>query len=489
MRSLRWRITLLATAVLLGVLVVAAISIVNVVDRQVRNDLAEQNQETLTDIAIQIEEGTSPFLIDLPLASDGTEFAIADAEGRPVNSSVLGAAFSGVVLFEDTGFGELPPGFDVGSVVEVPASELPEEAFEAVGFDPTNPDDIPPGLEPFFVEPVDLQEVLVAEAEWTFNEIAVAAPSGAEFLVQSFTPLVVVDRSVDQVQTVLWFVIPILGIIFGGLVWATVGRALKPVDRMRARAANISTATLHERVEEPGTNDEIDRLAITLNSMLDRLDDGVRRQQQFLSDASHELRGPLTVMLGEAQLAAGSGDPEALERANAAVVAHGERMAVLIDDLLQLARSGELEVQRTEVDLDDLVREEALLQPTAVDTAAVAPVRMTGDPAALGRLVRNLLDNAARFSAGRVALTCGMDQESGHALIIVDDDGPGIPEDQRETVFERFARLDESRTRSTGGTGLGLAIAKAIVDAHDGSIAIGTSPFGGARMQVLLPIS
>ena len=109
--------------------------------------------------------------------------------------------------------------------------------------------------------------------------------------------------------------------------------------------------------------------------------------------------------------------------------------------------------------------------------------------AALGRLVRNLLDNAARFSAGRVALTCGIDQESGHALIIVDDDGPGIPEDQRETVFERFARLDESRTRSTGGTGLGLAIAKAIVDAHDGSITIHTSPFGGARMQVLLPTS
>jgi len=308
---------------------------------------------------------------------------------------------------------------------------------------------------------------------------------GREYQVVAFSSINVVERSVGQVRSVLLFTIPVLALIFAGLVWLMAGRTLQPVDQITRRAEQISTDTLHQRLDEPGTNDEIGRLTRTLNVMLDRLDSGATRQRQFVSDASHELRSPLTVVIAEAELAEQSGDPQALAAANALVIEHGKRMSTMIDDLLDLARVEEDGIAKSDVDLDDILREQAAFQPREVGTAGITPVRVSGDGPSLSRLFRNLIDNASRYAAESIEVSCSID--GTHAVVLVDDDGPGIPVADREAVFERFARVDDSRTRSTGGTGLGLAIAKAVVDVHGGDITVHDSPLGGARIQVRLP--
>jgi signal transduction histidine kinase len=165
-------------------------------------------------------------------------------------------------------------------------------------------------------------------------------------------------------------------------------------------------------------------------------------------------------------------------------------MQVLVDDLLLLARADEqgLRHARLPVDLDDLVFAEAsrLRGQVAVDTSAVSPVRVDGDAAGLTRMLRNLVDNAARHATARVAMT--LTERDGQALIHVDDDGPGIPPPDRERVFDRFVRLDESRSRAAGGSGLGLAIAAEIAAAHGGDVEAADGPLRGARFTVRLPL-
>jgi signal transduction histidine kinase len=167
-------------------------------------------------------------------------------------------------------------------------------------------------------------------------------------------------------------------------------------------------------------------------------------------------------------------------------------MQVLVDDLLLLARADEQGLRRARlpVDLDDLVFAEAARlrgQATVtVDTSAVSPVRVDGDAPGLTRMLRNLVDNAARHAAGRVSLA--LSEQDGHAVIHVDDDGPGIPPPDRRRVFDRFVRLDESRSRAAGGSGLGLAIAAEIAAAHGGDVEAAEAPLHGARFTVRLPL-
>ena len=435
MKSLRSRITLLSTIALVAVLIGAAVLIVNLVESQLRNELAEQNEATLAEIAQSIESDVDPLLISLPIGTDGTEFLIETTDGRFVNSTVVVT--------------------------------------------------IDPGLEFDSVEDAIFFEQFEDRSTWDLTERLATAPSGASYVVTAFTPTTVVDRSVGQVRSVLWLVIPGLALLFAAGIWFTTGRVLQPVSAMTAKANQISADTLHERLAEPDTGDEIAELAGTLNSMLDRLDAAARRQRQFVSDASHELQSPLTVMIGEAELASSSTDPDAHRLANDEVVKHGKRLSTLLDDLLQLARSDEAPLNRVEIDLDDILIEQARRQARDVDTSAVAPVRIHGDPSSLSRLFRNLLDNATAYAETSIKVTCASSPEG--AVVFVDDDGPGIPSEQRETVFERFTRLDPSRTRSTGGAGLGLAISHAITTAHGGTISVEDSPLGGTRVRVTLP--
>ncbi|WP_368498605.1 sensor histidine kinase [Herbiconiux sp. A18JL235] len=270
---------------------------------------------------------------------------------------------------------------------------------------------------------------------------------------------------------------PLLVALVALITFVSVGRALRPVDRIRAATDGITADDLGRRVEVPEGSDEIARLATTMNRMLARLDDAQSRQRRFVSDASHELRSPLSALRQTAEVARdypGTLQPEQLA---ATVAEESERMAALVDGLLLLTRAdeGALRFDAHEVDLDDLVLAEAARLRAShpalrIDTSGVGAARVRGDSAMLGRMLRNLGDNAARHARSTVSLRCGI--VDGRAELRVGDDGSGIPVAERERVFERFVRLDESRSRDSGGSGLGLAIVASIVAAHGGTVAI-----------------
>lgn len=309
------------------------------------------------------------------------------------------------------------------------------------------------------------------------------------------TVLVGADR--EPVETIVGTVALLLGITGPLLVilvaWAThllVGRALRPVERIRAQVSSISTAKLDERVPVPPTGDEIAHLAQTMNDMLARLEDGHAAQRRFVSDASHELRSPLAAISAALELAQHRPDLLDAELIDEALIPETQRMRDLVEDLLLLARADEhqLTVQATTVDLDDLLTaERARLQShTALAVpASIEAVRVTGDAGQLARMVRNLVDNAVRHARATIELHCCARGEL--AVIRIADDGPGIPPDQRARVFDRFVRLDAARARDGGGSGLGLAIVAEIVAAHRGTVTIGERPGGGACITVTLP--
>jgi signal transduction histidine kinase len=285
--------------------------------------------------------------------------------------------------------------------------------------------------------------------------------------------------------------LPLLLAVVAVTTWVLVGRALAPVEAIRAEVDAISAAALHRRVPDPPADDEIGRLARTMNRMLGRLEQAQARQRRLVADASHELRSPVATIRQHAEVALAHPDRTGTTELAATVLAEDLRLQRLAEDLLLLTRADEhtLALRRRPVDLDDLVFDEArrLRDATGlvVDTTAVSAGRVDGDPAGLRRVLRNLGDNAARHAGGRLAFSVA--ERDGMVLLAVDDDGAGIPEADRERVFERFVRLDDARARDDGGSGLGLAIVAELVAAHGGTVAVATSPLGGARVAVTLP--
>lgn len=270
-----------------------------------------------------------------------------------------------------------------------------------------------------------------------------------------------------------------------------VRRSLRSVDAIRARVAEISTSDLAERVPVPNGRDEIAALAVTMNQMLSRIEAGHRAQQRFLGDASHELRSPLATIISGLEVAEAHPHLLDAELAVNTLLPEAQRMHALIEDLLLLARADEQSLMRCKevLALDEVaevevarVRREARC---AID-ADIRPVRCTGDPMAISRMIRNLVENAVRHANSRVYVEVG--SSDGMAILTVSDDGPGISPADRSRVFERFVRLDSDRARSGGGAGLGLAIVAEVVAAHGGSVAIAERPGGGTRMMVSLPL-
>jgi signal transduction histidine kinase len=268
------------------------------------------------------------------------------------------------------------------------------------------------------------------------------------------------------------------------------GRALAPVEAIRTRVAQVQgTSELDARVPVPDGDDEIARLALTMNAMLERLETGSDRQRRFVGDASHELRSPLATIRAAHEIAALHPDSYDAAVTGRDVLAELDRLDHLVADLLLLARADEhgLKLRSVDVDLDDLLNDEAdrLRKLRKVTVTVVAPpVRVQGDRVQLARALRNLVDNAARHARDHVDLK--MRVLDGRVEVEVEDDGPGVPEADRERIFERFVRLDESRTRASGGTGLGLAIAREIAIAHGGSLKVETGA-RGARFVLVLP--
>ena len=279
--------------------------------------------------------------------------------------------------------------------------------------------------------------------------------------------------------------------LLGFLIWIVVGRALRPVDRMRRRVDAISERDLGQRLDAPGTGDELDRLADTLNELLERLDVAVTRERQFVGDASHELRTPIAGL--RALLETESPDPASVVQVRAEALARLSQLQDLVEDLLVLAKADEASagVSTGPVDLDELVlsqaRQMARTTTLQVDTANVSGGQVTGRDTDLARVIENLATNAARHASGCVAFS--VRQLDGDVEFTVTDDGPGIPPRNRARIFERFSTVEDARSSGNGRAGLGLSIARSIVTAHHGSIHIEDAPGGGARFVVRLPMT
>jgi signal transduction histidine kinase len=286
--------------------------------------------------------------------------------------------------------------------------------------------------------------------------------------------------------------LPLLLFLVAVLVWVFAGRALRPVAAIRAQVADISGhRDLHRRVPIPTTQDEVGRLADTMNAMLDRLEIAAVTQQRFVADASHELRSPLAALQTTLEVALAHPDSSAWEQVALDALDESRRLHALVEDLLVLARTDEassVPSRQEVVDLDETIfaetKRHAPDAPVTFDVRRVSGGRVCGDPQQLTRLLQNLIDNARRHAASRVAVE--LSTEGDEVVLIVSDDGLGIAPADRERIFDRFARLDEARSQDAGGAGLGLAIVNGIVAAHGGSIAVTDSP-RGARFEVRLP--
>ncbi len=266
----------------------------------------------------------------------------------------------------------------------------------------------------------------------------------------------------------------------------------RPLRRMAAVASAVDSGDLSHRIDYRG-DDEVGVLAEAFNHMLDRLEEGFRLQRDFVSDASHELRSPLTVLRGRIeQLADRAGDREAIAAEADELMREVRRMERLTDDMLTLAKAerGGL-VQRRRVPIDDFVedfrRDLPLLGPRHYSVESSVHGDLEADPDRIAQVLRNLVTNAVRHTSedGHIEITIA--SENGTTVFAVSDDGTGIEPDQLGRIFDRFHRTDEGRSRAEGGSGLGLAIARAIVEAHGGSIAAESQPGDGATIRFSIP--
>ncbi|HVW45534.1 MAG TPA: ATP-binding protein [Solirubrobacterales bacterium] len=268
-------------------------------------------------------------------------------------------------------------------------------------------------------------------------------------------------------------------------------RAAAPLRRFAATATEIDAGDLSPRIPvDPSSPAELRTLGDSFNLMLDRLEDAFARQRGFVSDASHELRSPLTAIRGQIEVLAREPEPDAaaVKRVEAATLAELARVERLVEEMLALARLDEgVGPVRRELDAAAFLREAVAAAPGAATLGPTPAGRIELDPDMVARVIRNLVENARRHAGPEGTVTVSASAADGRLRVDVDDDGPGIAPAERERVFDRFHRSDAARVRATGGAGLGLAIARSIVAAHGGRIWAGQSPPGGARISFELP--
>jgi len=442
--------TAAATLVVAIAMAVASVGLVWAVRHQLLGRIDRQASGSVRQIAGQLVNGVPPNGVALPGPGGATGFvSVQDGSGRVVKSA-------GPLQENDQIFinGETPPPGAAGTAT-----------LDAKGV------------------PFAVQYKTVGTPAGPFTVIVGASLDG-------------VRHSISALEGTLAVGLPFFVALVGMLAWVVTGRALRPVEAMRAEVEAISSGTLHRRVPEPDTGDEVSRLARTMNAMLDRLEGASTRQRQFVSDASHELRSPVATIRAQLEVALANPDdadwPEVARR----VLGEEARLETLVSDLLLLASTDEQHELRGAVDLDlgRLAREEAdrpRRAPVAVDVAADGDgggLAVVGRPDQLTRVVANLLDNACRYAAHDVRMSVA--RVNGDVCLRVDDDGPGIPVDDRARVFERFTRLDPARVHGeSGAAGLGLALVRSVVERHHGSVVVDEAPSGGARLEVTLPAS
>jgi heavy metal sensor kinase len=316
--------------------------------------------------------------------------------------------------------------------------------------------------------------------------------------------VVVVTESTENLQATLRRLLMTLiaGVLLvvavgGALAWVVVGRTLRSVRALTNTARSISEQDLHRRVDVPTPDDEVGELKATFNQLLARLDQSFQSLRRFTADASHELRSPLTLIRTELDvLLTRAREVADYQVALREVQDEVEHMSRVIDQLLVLAQAdaGNLNLLRTDIDVADFIEEtaarwQALAEARGVSLEVRSPSTgvVDGDPVLLRTVIDNLVDNAIRYSPTLALVTLSAERTDGEWLIEVSDQGPGVPPEMRERIFERFARADSVRTRQGGGVGLGLALSTAVVRAHGGTLELVDGDGPGATFRIRLP--
>ena len=441
--TLRFRITALATAVVAVILVLAGVALVGAQRRQLTANLESVLRQRAHDVTAGLRGGHA--------AQD-----LSSGDGQDRFAQVTTP--SGRVLASSRNLEGRPP------VVGTPSGRV--ATFRTVG-----------GLR-------------IDNSEYRVLSTRVLTPDGVVVLHMGANLDDIIDSTHVLIRS-LTIAIPAVVLLLAVLVWWLVGRTLRPVESIRAEVARMDGDDLHRRVSEPPGDDEIARLARTMNAMMDRVEEATLRNQRFVADASHELRSPLTRIRSELEVDAAHPETADLAVTQRSILDETIGLQRLVDELLHLARSDAgAGVRRSEsLDLDDIVlRQGRRLRAegrVVVDLTEVSAAQVVGDADQLGRVVRNLADNANRHAASRVTFT--LVERAERAILTVTDDGTGIPPVQRNRVFERFTRLDGARNSAEGGTGLGLAITRDIVEAHGGTVVIDPEHLRGTRFVVTLP--
>ncbi|MFC6887181.1 MULTISPECIES: sensor histidine kinase [Actinomadura] len=324
---------------------------------------------------------------------------------------------------------------------------------------------------------------------WAFGMHLPTSPYGPNVSVYAAAPM---PTLWGKWAVPLWSLLALASFLtlIGWWTWRTIGQALAPVDAIRAEMAGLNASGLDHRVPEPHTGGEIQRLAETVNDTLERLEEATSRERRFISDASHDLRNPIGGL--RLRLESALEEPDGYDwRAMArAALRDADRLNDIVIDLLELSRlDSRAPAPLERIDLAELARREVERRPHEIPIATrLEPGAVVdANPVRLNRILGNLLSNAERHAESSITVRSYVDGD-GMAVLEVADDGAGVPEESRERVFERFARLPESRRKDPAGTGLGLPIAREIAEIYGGSLRLADSP-RGARFVLRLPLA
>lgn len=494
--SVRSRAALAATAVVAVALVAAAFALLFALRSNLTGQAAGEADQSSNEVAQKIANREPLGALDLPESKDHPT-QVLDAKGRLIVASEDMEKITG------TGVSAVSPASAPPTTAPAPASSPAptptggDDDDDDSGGDDDSGDDhdddnaVPEtpadGTVSLPLEPRTGTVTVDGESvDYLFSERRVTDLAGGPYTVLSGASLGPQQSAVRAVTIAMTVGVPALLVVVGGVTWLVTRRALRPVEGIRREMAAITASEdLTRRVPEPGTHDEVAKLARTTNETLTALEASVDRQRRFVADASHELRSPIASL--RTQLEVGEAHPELLDVPGA--VADTVRLQQLAADLLLLARldAGE-HAGSTRLDLAALVREEVSQRST--DRIPVTPdvrgsAEVAGSRGQLARVLGNLLDNAQRHAVGEVSAT--VRREGGQVVLAVSDDGSGVPEAERERIFERFVRLDDARSRDDGGAGLGLAIARDVAHRHGGTLDVGRAEAGGARFELRLP--
>ncbi|MFD3416067.1 ATP-binding protein [Streptomyces cyaneofuscatus] len=478
MRSVRARAAIGATLVVAVALVAAGLAVLSVLRTNLIDQADLQAEVAAREVAGQLALDTAYADLDLDDEEDHP-VQVTDEEGRVVFVSqglraISGTASTGVSPVPSASAGATPsPGDDDDDDDDGGDSARPARG-EVSSDDPDFSD--------------GTATVDGRQADYRFAAVEATTPAGLTLTVHAGAPLAAEQEAVNTVRGAMLTGLPLLLAVVAGVTWLVTRRALRPVEGIRSEMAAITASEdLARRVPEPGSRDEIAALARTTNETLTVLEASVERQRRFVADASHELRSPIASL--RTQLEVAEAHPELLDLPGA--VADTVRLQVLAADLLLLARldAGE-KPGAARLEAGALVREEVSQRtgdriPVAVEVAEDAAYEVNGSRGQLVRVIGNLLDNAQRHAENRITVQVAADGRG--VRVEVRDDGAGVPEDERERIFERFVRLDDARSRDDGGAGLGLAIARDVAARHGGTLMVHRAPEGGAAFRLWLP--